>query len=387
MEKLRTFFDESKAFTVAILLQMSKLNKCQRKFILDCALCFLGIQGRITFMSLSRFGSYSETTYRHGFQKSFDFSAFNRLLISESTHGQGFISFDPTYLPKSGSSTYGAGKFWSGVAGKAQWGLEFSGLAYVDTQQETAYSIQAEQTPCVSTLRAEDKTLIDHYVAVIQKHHLDLESLSRYLVVDSYFAKQKFLDGIENNTNLFVISKLRKDANACYLYEGLQKKGRGRPKKYDGKVCWDDLNEKYACLVDETQEYQLYELTVWMVKFQRKLKVAIERKKDKKGAWKTTKILFSTDLMLSAQQIYDWYKLRFQIEFTFRDAKQETGLTHCQARNQKAIHFHVNMALMSLNIAKAVARKSNAQKKQTFSIKDCKQLFFNQFALDRKSVV
>lgn len=378
MEKFGTFFDESKAFIVAILLQMSKLSKCQRKFILDCVLCFLGIQGRINFMSLSRFGQYSETTYRHPFQKAFNFSEFNRHLISESTHGQGFIAFDPTYLPKSGKSTYGTGKFWSGVAGKAQWGLEFSGLAYVDAHQETAYSIQAEQTPSVSELRAEDKTLIDHYLAVVQKHHLDLESLSSYLVLDSSFAKQKFLDGIEDNTNLFVISKLRKDANARYLYEGQQKKGRGRPKKYDGKVCWDDLNEKHAFLVDETEEYRLYELTVWMVQFQRKLKVAIERKKDKKGAWKTTKILFSTDLMLSAQQIYQWYNLRFQIEFAFRDAKQETGLTHCQARNKQAIHFHVNMALMSVNIAKAVARKrKHKQSKQVFSIKDCKHLFFN----------
>lgn len=123
MEKFGTFFDESKAFTVAILLQMSKLSKCQRKFILDCVLCFLGIQGRINFMSLSRFGQYSETTYRHPFQKAFNFSEFNRHLISESTHGQGFIAFDPTYLPKSGKSTYGTGKFWSGVAGNAQWGL------------------------------------------------------------------------------------------------------------------------------------------------------------------------------------------------------------------------------------------------------------------------
>lgn len=83
-------------------------------------------------------------------------------------------------------------------------------------------------------MRAEDKTLIDHYLAVVQKHHLDLESLSSYLVLDSSFAKQKFLDGIEDNTNLFVISKLRKDANARYLYEG-QKKGEADLKNMRGK--------------------------------------------------------------------------------------------------------------------------------------------------------
>lgn len=336
MEQFRTFFDESKIFTRAILLQMSQLNKSQRKFILDC----------------------------------------------------GFIAFDASYLPKSGKSTYGTGKFWSGVSGKAQWGLEISDLAYVDSRQKTGYSIQAHQTPCVSDLRKENKTLIDHYLSVIQMHHLDLEKLSSYLVVDSYFAKKKFLDALQNGTNLFIISKLRKDANARYLYEGERSGKQGRPKKYDGKVNWSNLDERHAFLVDEivdqTADYQLYELSVWAVRFQQKLKVAMVRQKDKKGAWKTTKILFSTDLMVSAQQIYDWYKLRFQIEFLFRDAKQHTGLTHCQARNAKAIHFHVNMALTAVNIAKATAQKTREKTKmKRFSIKDCKQLVFNQFAIER----
>ena len=33
-------------------------------------------------------------------------------------------------------------------------------------------------------------------------------------------------------------------------------------------------------------------------------------------------VLFSTDLTLSAPQLVDYYSLRFQIEFNFRDAKQ-----------------------------------------------------------------
>lgn len=273
--------------------------------------------------------------------------------------------------------------------------MEISALAYVDTAQATAYSIQAEQTPCVSDLKQEDNTLIDHYLAVVQKHYLDLEKLSWYLLVNSYFAKKKFLDGIKNDTNLFIISKLRKDANARYLYQGLPTGKQGRPKKYNGKLTWDNLDEKQVFLVDETSDYQLYELIIWAVRFQQKLKVAIVRNKNKKGQWKTTKILFSTDLMLSAQQIYGWYKLRFQIEFLFRDAKQHTGLTHGQARNPKAIQFHVNMALTMVNIAKAITLKTmESSKKKGFSIKDSKQLFFNQFAierflgiLDRKSVV
>ena len=37
-------------------------------------------------------------------------------------------------------------------------------------------------------------------------------------------------------------------------------------------------------------------------------------------------ILFSTDLKLFHEKLYDYYTLRFQIEFNFRDAKQYWGL-------------------------------------------------------------
>ena len=40
-----------------------------------------------------------------------------------------------------------------------------------------------------------------------------------------------------------------------------------------------------------------------------------------------------TEAGMSAKDIFEIYRTRFQLEFVFRDAKQFTGLTHCQARN------------------------------------------------------
>ena len=45
-------------------------------------------------------------------------------------------------------------------------------------------------------------------------------------------------------------------------------------------------------------------------------------------------LLASTDLKQKPTEILTFYQLRFQIEFLFRDAKQFTGLTHCQARDE-----------------------------------------------------
>ncbi|MBP7497268.1 MAG: transposase [Bacteroidales bacterium] len=53
-------------------------------------------------------------------------------------------------------------------------------------------------------------------------------------------------------------------------------------------------------------------------------------------------ILFCTDLDLSGNKIYLYYKSRFQIEFLYRDAKQFTSLTHCHARSENKLHFHFN---------------------------------------------
>ena len=53
--------------------------------------------------------------------------------------------------------------------------------------------------------------------------------------------------------------------------------------------------------------------------------------------------------------------------FNFRDAKQYTGLTHCQAKDKEKLEFHFNASLTSVNIAKAISRQG-AKKDQPISI-------------------
>ncbi len=49
---------------------------------------------------------------------------------------------------------------------------------------------------------------------------------------------------------------------------------------------------------------------------------------------------------IDASEILDFYKARFQIEFIFRDAKQFTGLTDCQACDFTKLDFHFNSQLI-----------------------------------------
>nr|WP_318780841.1 transposase [Dendronalium phyllosphericum] len=85
----------------------------------------------------------------------------------------------------------------------------------------------------------------------------------------------------------------------------------------------------------------------------------------------------------SPDEIYRFYKLRFQIEFIFRDAKQFTGLSDCQARDVKKLDFHFNASFTALNLAKLDAhQQQSAQKPLIFSMASVKRRALNDHLLD-----
>jgi hypothetical protein len=83
--------------------------------------------------------------------------------------------------------------------------------------------------------------------------------------------------------------------------------------------------------------------------------------------------------------LYRYYKARFQIEFPFRDAKQFTGLTDCQARSQAKLNFHFNASLSAVTLAKLEARQRNGDAASVFSMASLKRGAFNQHLIERMS--
>ena len=99
---------------------------------------------------------------------------------------------------------------------------------------------------------------------------------------------------------------------------------------------------------------------MWHVSLKRKIRLAYL--KDSRQPNKPSYIvLFSSDLNQTADDLYRLYRLRFQIEFIFRDAKQFTGLSDCQARDAKKLDFHFNASLSALNLAKLDARRQHSR--------------------------
>jgi hypothetical protein len=73
------------------------------------------------------------------------------------------------------------------------------------------------------------------------------------------------------------------------------------------------------------------------------------------------------------------------IEFLFRDAKQFTGLTDCQARSQAKRNLHFNASWSAVTLAKLAARQQHGDAASGFSMASLKRRAFKQHLIERIS--
>ncbi len=224
-------------------------------------------------------------------------------------------------------------------------------------------------------------SLIGWYLRMLQHNCKQLLPICNLIVADAYFSKESFVTGVKS-LGFNLISRFRDDVNLKYLYRGPKSGKRGRPQKFSGKVDINNLDmnvfkEDYCA--DGKLVYKMYWADVWAVSFEREVRVVIVDYLDTEKKRQTWKVFFCTDLLMSARDIFDLYRTRFQIEFQYRDAKQFTGLTHCQARNKEALAFAFNMSLSSINVARAYARQENIN----LSVGSTKDLRHNAAMVDR----
>lgn len=355
-----------------MLVKVPRINKRRKDFIVEVFMLFLSIKGRINFLQLSRYGKYTEQRYRQQFEKPFDFLEFNKQLVLSSGGGKYAIAFDPSYISKSGKKTPGVGYFWSGVAGKAKWGLEIGGIAAIDIKNHTAFHLEAVQT----LMTEEDKNLVEWYADLLIDRKEALSILSLLIVADAYFAKNNFVTPL-CNAGMHLISRFRDDADLQYLYMGSKTGKKGRPKMYAGKIFYDKLDKDYFSQAYVDDKTKVYSAVVHSKSLKRNVKLVIAYYKTGKGNW-IHKLYFSTNITLDALDILDTYKSRFQIEFLYRDGKQHTGLNDSQARSEKKLDFHFNASLTSINIAKAKTWLSIPKEKRgAFSMNDIKTMNHN----------
>lgn len=94
-------------------------------------------------------------------------------------------------------------------------------------------------------------------------------------------------------------------------------------------------------------------------KFADSINVVIIRKKNLQNGKQSQIVLFSTDLDLSWECIIDYYNLRYQIEFNFRDAKQHWGLEDFMVVKEQAVINAAYLSMWMVNLSQVMLASSN----------------------------
>lgn len=159
---------------------------------------------------------------------------------------------------------------------------------------------------------------------------------------------------------LHLISKLRFDSALFFPYSG-EYSGRGRRKKYGNKVDYGKLPEKYlkSSSIEGNIQTHIYQMQLWHKLFADLLNIVIIEKTHLKTGKKRHIILFSSDLELAYDKLIEYYRLRFQIEFNFRDAKQYWGLEDFMNISKLAVYNAANLAMFMVNLSHVLLQQNS----------------------------
>ena len=362
-------------------------------------IAMIAMTGRVTMLGISRWtgkgGSYR--TIQRFFNAIIPWSLVFKLFFkahlsnAESEH---FLVGDECVITKSGKDTYGIDHFFSGLVNKVVKGLAIFTLAVVDVNERRSYPLSVEQVirseaekeaaktkkkakikkdPNVPKKKPgrpkgsknRDKTQVDFTPELKRIQNMlkkQLEMLqgivtTHYLALDGHFGNNNALQMVLQ-CGLHLISKLRCDSALYFRYDGDQKK-KGPHKKYGQKVDYRNIPNKYLVQksTDGHIENHVYQAKMLHKEFAQPLNVVIITKTNLKTGACANVNLFSSDLELSWEKIIDYYSLRFQIEFNFRDAKQYWGLEDFMNTKEVPLTNALNLSLFMVNVSLVLLRE------------------------------
>jgi putative transposase len=355
----------------------------------------LAMTGRITMLGISRWagkrGSYR--TIQRFFTKDILWVPLNwaiaKLSLKKRT-GAILIAGDATTVTKSGKETFGLGKFFSSIYSRAVPGIAFQVLSLIDVEKRKSWPMLIEQIlpkpkqeKSSATKKKKQKRGKGRPKGSKNKNHRNVElnaemiqvqgMLKRllkligdmiqpvYFVYDGAFGNNAAIQ-MTRQVSLHLISKLRNDSALYFKWDGVYS-GKGRRPTYGDKVDYSKLPANHQ-KSEKTEKYirtRIYQLNVIHKKIAEPLNVVIISKKNVNTGKVGHVILFSTDLELEWEKIIDYYSLRFQIEFNFRDAKQHWGLEDFMVIKEQSVFNAANLSLWMVNVSHAMLATSNEE--------------------------
>ena len=363
--------------------------------------------GRITMLELSRWtekgGSYR--TIQRLYHRPMLWLQIQWILFTSQFHRtdhEYIAAGDEVVFGKAGKETYGLGRFFSSLQNRVIPGLSFFAFSLIDVQERQSYPIQAVQMvkePKQQKKKGKEKPSHAKKRAVGRPKGsknkkkeppiLSLELLRIQPILQAFLAILKgivtvryiVLDGHFGNypsawmvlqTGLQLVSKFRLDAALFEPFAGKYCGTLPHP-KYGDQVDVRNMKKKYL-KADDTEagiRTQIYQAALLNREFASPINVVVILKTNLSSKKQAHVILFSTDLELSYEKLYDYYTLRFQIEFNFRDAKQYWGLDDFMNMKQTAVTNAANLSFFMVNFSYVLLRQYRKNNPE-FSVLDLK---------------
>jgi putative transposase len=358
----------------------------------------LAMTGRVTMLGISRWagpgGSYR--TVQRFFYSVLPWATLFWVFFRQHLHRPDdvyLLAGDEVVVSKAGDCTHGLDRFFAGLQSRVIPGLAFFTLALISTQQRRSFPVRIEQVVRSEAEKAASRAKTTAKRApklaeprkrgrpkgsknkvtsevVLSPELLRIQAMLaaqlklmagliplRYLVLDGHFGHHPALDMVRQ-VGLHLISKLRGDSALYFPYDGPYQ-GRAMPgiawphRKYGEKLDYRHLPDK--CLRRTTTEGQIetriYQLQALHKEFGQPLNVVIIVKTNLETQARAHVVLFSSDLALAYDKLIDYYRLRFQIEFNFRDAKQYWGLEDFMNISETAVTNAANLSLFMVNLS------------------------------------
>ena len=372
-------------------------------------LAMLAISGRVTMLGLSRWagegGSYR--TIQRFYNTTVDWGQIHWMLIKShllQRDAKYILAGDEVVVTKAGKATHGVNRFFSSLYGKPVPGVSFFSLALVNVAQRTAHPLRIGQVlrseaetaskvnetkpgvkpgrgrPKGSKNRNKADVPLSPYLSFIStllqavKQLLGTTLSVAYVVLDGAFGNNSALQMVRR-CDYHLISKLAVNS-ALYFRSTAPYAGRGAHKKYGDKLNYANLPQNYRqkSTTEEDIRTEIYQFTALHKLFAQPLTVVVIFKTNMTSNQCAHVILFSSDLDQTYDQIIDYYTLRFQIEFNFRDAKQFWGLEDFMNIKQTPLTTAANLAFFMVNFS-FILRQRWQPLQPSFSVLDLKAHF------------
>jgi putative transposase len=310
--------------------------------------------------------------------------------------GEYILAGDEVVIRKAGKQTHGVGRFFSGLAQKVIPGLSFMAISIIDVEAQRSYPLYTQQImpaqkntgdatqkpkrspgrPKGSQNHAKPAPILSPLLTLLQEMLItilfQIEHLKiKHLVLDGKFGNYPATWMIRHQ-NLHIISKMRQDAALYWPYVG-QAPARGPTRRYGEKLNYKQLpaDKLVSSEVEGDYHTALYQLEAYHHDFPDALNIVVIVKTQISSNKRGHVVLFSTDCDLSAEKIVRYYRLRFQIEFNFRDAKQHWGLEDFMNVTQQGVTNAANLAFLMVNLAHIMMMPYRDQQPD-FSVLDLK---------------